>query len=170
MAVATGWSPERGAHGDLKTVVAFANGRGDLKQVNEVLKEYGIGKVAVEAAGFVVRMNICRSPAADTARASGKENKTSGPVNGPVNHENADGNAEGGPVNQSSDGPVSWPEKGPERLFAVIKSNPGLRKAALADLSGLTVRTVKRYLESVLSSRIEFRGAPKTGGYYCKEP
>lgn len=141
-----------------------------LKRVNEVLKEYGIGKVAVEDAGFAVRMNICRSLVADTATASSKANQTGGPVNGPVNHENAGGNAECGPVTQSGDGPVSWSEKGPERLFAVVKANPGLRKAALADLSGLTVRTVKRYLESVLASRIEFRGAPKTGGYYCKEP
>lgn len=70
MAVATGGSPERGAHGDLKTVVAFANGRSGLKRVNEVLKEYGIGKVAVEDDGFAVRMNICSSRATDTAMAS----------------------------------------------------------------------------------------------------
>ena len=141
-----------------------------LRRANEMLKEYGIGKVAVEDAGFAVRMNIRRAPTADTAATAGKMPQSGGPVNGPVNHENAGSNEVGGPLTQSGDGPVSWPEKGPERLYAVIKATPGLRKAALADLSGLTVRTVKRYLETVLSIRIEFRGAPKTGGYYCKEP
>jgi len=76
-------------------------------------------------------------------------------VNGPVD----------GPVN----GPVKGPVNGPERLFVIIKQNPGLRKTALAELSGLSARTVKRYVETVLAKRIEFRGAPKTGGYYCKE-
>lgn len=66
-------------------------------------------------------------------------------------------------------GPVKGPVNGPERLFVIIKLNPGLRKTALAELSGLSARTVKRYVETVLAKRIEFRGAPKTGGYYCKE-
>ena len=70
-----------------------------------------------------------------------------------------------GPVNGAVKGPVN----GPERLFVIIKQNPGLRKTALAELSGLSARTVKRYVETVLAKRIEFRGAPKTGGYYCKE-
>ena len=66
-------------------------------------------------------------------------------------------------------GPVKGPVNGPERLFVIIKLNPGLRKTALAELSGLSAMTVKRYVETVLAKRIEFRGAPKTGGYYCKE-
>ena len=83
--------------------------------------------------------------------------------------EASDGAAEGsskysGPVK----GPVKGPVTGPERLLGIIKQNPGLRKAALADLSGLSMRTVKRYVETVLVKHVEFRGAPKTGGYYCK--
>ncbi len=66
-------------------------------------------------------------------------------------------------------GPVKGPVNGPERLFVIIKLNPGLRKTALAELSGISARTVKRYVETFLTKRIEFRGAPKTGGYYCKE-
>ena len=74
-----------------------------------------------------------------------------------------------GPVDGPVKGPVNGPVNGPERLFVIIKLNPGLRKTALAELSGLSARTVKRYVETVLAKRIEFRGAPKTGGYYCKE-
>lgn len=66
-------------------------------------------------------------------------------------------------------GPVNGPVNGPERLFVIIKQNPGLRKTALAELSGISARTIKRYVETFLAKRIEFRGAPKTGGYYCKE-
>ena len=65
-------------------------------------------------------------------------------------------------------GPVNVGFTGPGELLRLIKSNPGLRKNALSRLSGLTERTVKRYL-SRLTGKVEFRGAPKTGGYYVKE-
>ena len=69
---------------------------------------------------------------------------------------------------KSVNGPVKGPVTGADRLLGIIRQNPGLRKAALADLSGLSMRTVKRYVETVLVKHVEFRGAPKTGGYYCK--
>ena len=52
-------------------------------------------------------------------------------------------------------------------LFEAIRSNPGLRAPALAKLLDAGVRTIERHL-SALGSKIEFRGAPKTGGYYIK--
>ena len=41
----------------------------------------------------------------------------------------------------TANGPVKGPVNGPERLFVIIKLNPGLRKTALAELSGLSART-----------------------------
>ena len=148
-------------------------GRG-LKRVNEVLGEYGIKKVAVDDAGFAVRMNVYRNNATDDEVVNLKNTPekhmgevvreaVSGPVKGPV------GGPVSGPVKGPVNGPVKGPVTGPGRLFVIIKQNPGLRKTALAELSGLTARTVKRYVETVLAKRIESRGTPKTGGYYCKE-
>lgn len=46
--------------------------------------------------------------------------------------------------------------------------NPGINRKRLAALCGLTVKTIGRQVK-LLSDQIEFRGAPKTGGYYAKE-
>lgn len=60
-------------------------------------------------------------------------------------------------------------------LLSIIKENPGLRSAELAALMGKSVPTVSRYLKILKDTeRVEFRGPPKTGGYYaisneCKE-
>ena len=52
-------------------------------------------------------------------------------------------------------------------LLDLIKANPGCRANALAKMLGKGLRTVKRYLAAlVLLKQIEFRGAPKNGGYY----
>ena len=52
-----------------------------------------------------------------------------------------------------------------ERIFAILKNCPGVRRPELQKLTGWSARTVARAI-SELSGRIEFRGAPKTGGYY----
>jgi len=64
-------------------------------------------------------------------------------------------------------GPVNVGFTGPSGLLHFIRDNPGLRTAALAMRTGLTPRTVKRYL-SLLKSRVVFKGAPKTGGYHVR--
>ena len=54
-----------------------------------------------------------------------------------------------------------------EVVNEVVKSHPGLRKPELVPLVGKSRATVERVLSSLISSgRIEFRGAPKNGGYY----
>ena len=54
-----------------------------------------------------------------------------------------------------------------EVVNEVVKSHPGLRKPELVPLIGKSRATVERALASLISSgRIEFRGAPKNGGYY----
>ena len=57
---------------------------------------------------------------------------------------------------------------GAPALLELIKKNPGNRVDYYARRLGKTKRTVMRYL-STMSEQVEFRGAPKTGGYYCKE-
>ena len=53
-------------------------------------------------------------------------------------------------------------------LLDVIRSNPGKRANELASLIGKSVQTVERYVRVLKASgSVEFRGAPKTGGYYC---
>ena len=52
-------------------------------------------------------------------------------------------------------------------LLRIIRQNPGLRVPDLVKLTGATRRTVERHLKSRLSTLVEFRGAPKNGGYHC---
>ena len=77
-----------------------------------------------------------------------------------------------GPVN-SACGPVNCPAKGEAddtaRLLELIRANPGINKSVLSRMSGINARTVKRRIEETLRGKIEFRGAPKKGGYYLKE-
>lgn len=55
-------------------------------------------------------------------------------------------------------------------LLTVIKKHPGCRANKLAEIMGKGLRTVKRYLSAlVLLDLIEFRGAPKNGGYFIVE-
>jgi len=53
-----------------------------------------------------------------------------------------------------------------EQVFEIVVANPGINRVTIARMLDVDVRTVGR-LVSLLKGRIEFRGAPKTGGYYC---
>ena len=69
-----------------------------------------------------------------------------GKVNEPVNE----------PVNESA-------------LLATIRAHPGLRRPQLLKLVRIREATMKRQLASLAADNlIEFRGAPKNGGYYIK--
>ena len=70
------------------------------------------------------------------------------------------------PVNVPVNVPVSGAAK--DRVEQAIRMNPGINRKRLAALCGLTVKTIGRQVK-LLSDQIEFRGAPKTGGYYAKE-
>ena len=52
-------------------------------------------------------------------------------------------------------------------VFDYIKKYPGLRVNALAEALALPKRTLERHLGKMKQDgKVEFRGAPKTGGYY----
>lgn len=53
-------------------------------------------------------------------------------------------------------------------LLDVIRANPGKRANELATLIGKSVQMVERYVRALKTTgQVEFRGVPKTGGYYC---
>ena len=56
---------------------------------------------------------------------------------------------------------------GVNELLAYVESHPGQRAGEMAVAFKLTQRTIERWLKQLKENGlIEFRGAPKTGGYY----
>ena len=54
-------------------------------------------------------------------------------------------------------------------IFQCIQGNPGIRVGSLAEQLAISRRTVERYLQTLKQAgKIEFRGAPRNGGYYPK--
>ncbi|SHL22572.1 Fic family protein [Fibrobacter sp. UWEL] len=73
-------------------------------------------------------------------------------------------NATGG-KKQKKNGGVNLHEK----ILAEIQKNPGVNAPALSSKLELALRTTQRYLKSLIDDeKIEFRGAPKNGGYFAK--
>lgn len=58
--------------------------------------------------------------------------------------------------------------EGVTALLGIVRANPGKRANALAPLVGKSVQTVERYVRALKDAgKIEFRGAPKNGGYFA---
>lgn len=75
-----------------------------------------------------------------------------------------------GGVNDSENGGVKRKNGGvnlEELIFDAIRNNPGINAPTLAEMLQKSLRTTQRYLKSLSDAkRIEFRGAPKNGGYH----
>lgn len=57
-----------------------------------------------------------------------------------------------------------------DTVLAVIKKQQGLSSPSIAKAIGKSIPTTKRYLGALVKAgKIEFVGAPKTGGYYLKK-
>ena len=54
-----------------------------------------------------------------------------------------------------------------EEILKYIRKHQGANRTEISDALNIPIRTVSRYLKT-LSDKIEFRGAPKTGGYFIK--
>ena len=68
-------------------------------------------------------------------------------------------------VNAQSDEGVN---EGVNLLLAAIRQNPGKRANELATYIGKSVQSVERYVKTLKDAgKIEFRGAPKNGGYFA---
>lgn len=62
------------------------------------------------------------------------------------------------------DGGVS---EGVSALLATIAQHSGLRVPSLAEKMRISAKNVERWLKQLKETKeIEFRGAPKTGGYF----
>jgi len=60
--------------------------------------------------------------------------------------------------------------EGVNALFNYIKNNPGRRTPKFEEALGVPIKTIERWLKKLKDEKkIEFRGAPKTGGYYIKK-
>ena len=58
----------------------------------------------------------------------------------------------------------------PDALLLWIGAHPGVKVSDLARHAGKSPRTIERWLKQLKDRQsIEFRGAPRTGGYYLKE-
>jgi len=56
------------------------------------------------------------------------------------------------------------------RVFRLIRKTPGIRSGAIAEKLSISARTAERYLQQLKRlGKIEFRGAPRNGGYFPKE-
>ena len=54
-------------------------------------------------------------------------------------------------------------------VLLLVEKNPGLRSKDLAALTGKSIPTISRFLKRLKDGgKIEFRGAPKNGGYFVK--
>ena len=75
-----------------------------------------------------------------------------------------------GGVNDSKNGGVKRKNGGvnlEELIFDAIRNHPGINAPTLAEMLQKSLRTTQRYLKSLSDARrIEFRGAPKNGGYH----
>ena len=62
---------------------------------------------------------------------------------------------------------VEGVSEGVKMLLDVIREHPGKRANELATLIGKSVQSVERYVKALKDSgQVEFRGAPKNGGYW----
>lgn len=58
---------------------------------------------------------------------------------------------------------------GVNNLYEIIKNNPGLNSKQLQQYFNVTDRTLERWLKQLREGgKIEFKGAPKTGGYFIE--
>lgn len=61
--------------------------------------------------------------------------------------------------------------EGVNQLLAIISKQPGLRTPVMADMLQTSPKNIERWLKQLKDTqRIEYRGAPKTGGYYILKP
>jgi len=83
---------------------------------------------------------------------------------------NEEAKALGDPINGREKDPINETvNEGVNQLLKIVVENPGKRANDLASLLGKSVHTVERYVKLLkVAGKIEFRGAPKNGGYYKK--
>ena len=117
-----------------------------LKRVNDVLGEYGLQKVTIEDVGFAVRMNVYRNNALDSKVVKfGKSAEK-----------------------HAGEGVNEGVSEGVSNVYEEIRRNPGIRTPSLVKAVGGSQASIERAIAKLKRlQKIVYRGAPKTGGYYC---
>ncbi len=111
-----------------------------LRRVNSVLAEYGIREATLEDTGFAVKTTVYR------------------PISSPQKSS----------FTPSSDNAADGVNDGVRTIFESICASPGIRMPALLKRLEKSRATIERAIALLKKQgKIEFRGAPKTGGYYC---
>jgi ATP-dependent DNA helicase RecG len=78
---------------------------------------------------------------------------------------------ESAPINAPPVDQIEGVNEGVNRLIKLVNQQPGMRVPAMAGALGTSGKNIERWLKQLKDCQlIEFRGAPKTGGYYPKEP
>ena len=135
-----------------------------LRRVNKVFADYGLRDISLEDAGFAVKMIVHRSVAGKTASNSEGE---------PVSSPNTGKNRKDEPINEPVNSDLTGKKQKNEPVNAVLSAvrvNPGINIPAIMAIVGKSRATIKRAIVELKTlGKIEFRGAPKTGGYYCKD-
>lgn len=124
------------------------------------VKIYRQGEASMKPAGGPIKPGggPIKSLGGPTKQGSGPIKPAGGPIK-----------PGGGPINCPARHVVGKADLGAARLLEIISANPGINKAGLSRISGISARTVKRRVEEDLRGKAEFRGPKKTGGYYVLE-
>ena len=167
-----------------------------LPRVNKAFGEYGLRDFSLEDAGIAVRMNVYRFSTAGQPMPSSvnetvnsekapqnlknepvnskesSKNRNNEVVNEAVNSENSSKNRNNEVVNEAVNPKNTHRNQTNEPVKAVyilICENPGIRKPTIIAKIGKSRATIERAIAVLKEQkRIEFRGAYKNGGYYCK--
>ena len=125
---------------ELELIEKYGSG---VRRVIDSFVAYGLPEPEFEATQGGMAVTVFKTIDGATA------NKTDGGVNGGVN-----GGANGG-VNG---------------LLSYIQLHPGQRSIEIVDALNTSLRTIERWLKQLKDEgKIEFKGAPKTGGYHSTE-
>lgn len=121
-----------------------------------ILPYQGLGTGIPRAAQAWGNIELQDNPAANQFKATVQRDVASVDPSGAVNEGVSEGVSEG--VNE-----------GPKNLLRLIAQQPGLRAPVLAQALNTSPKNVERWLRQLRQTgAIEFRGAPKTGGYYLQ--
>ena len=173
--------PNENADRWLKTVVAFANGKGgrilfgvDNDQTvvgvgNEAFAEYGVRPVELEDTGLSTRMTVGRNKKANGGNRE-VVNTTSTHREG-VNTTSASDNEVVNTTSAKHEAVFTHKAAKDvcDAVLAEVAAHPRIRKPALIAAIKVSRATIERVLARLQrEGKVEFRGAPKNGGYYCK--
>lgn len=71
---------------------------------------------------------------------------------------------------EASEGVSEGVSEGPNQLLMLITDTPGLRTTQISKSLNVPTKTLERWLKALRDeNKVEFRGAPKTGGYFSIE-